>query len=54
MQGEAEKEGDNQKLRDITHVKKGLMWIGEADGEENSIQLCKRRMNLVHGGLSLE
>ena len=39
MEKEAQKEGDNQKLRDITCVKKGQMWIGEADGEENSIEL---------------
>ena len=42
MEEEAEKEGDDQKLRDITCVKKGLMWIVEADGEENSIDLWER------------
>ena len=54
MEEEVEKEGDDQKLRDITCVKKGLMWIGEADGEENSIELWERRMTLVHEVLSLE
>ena len=54
MEKEAEKEGDDQKLRDITCVKKGLMWIGEGVGEENSIELCERRMTLVHEALSLE
>ena len=39
MKEEAEKEGDDQKLRDITRVKKGLMWIGEVNGEENRIKL---------------
>ena len=47
MEEEAEKEGDDQKLRDITCVKKGLMWIGEADGEENSIELWERRIARV-------
>ena len=54
MEEEAEKEGDDQKLKDIACVKKGLMWIGEADGEENSIELWERRMTLVHEALSLE
>ena len=54
MQEEAEKEGDDQKLRDITCVKNSLMWIGEADGEENTIELWERRMTLVHEALSLE
>ena len=54
MEKEAEKEGDDQKLRDITCDKKGLMWIGEADGEENSIELWERRMTLVHEALSLK
>ena len=54
MEEEVEKEGDDEKLRDITCVKKGLMWIGEADGEENSIELWERRMTLVHEVLSLE
>ena len=54
MEEEAEKEGDDQKLREITCVKKGLMWIGDADGEENSIELWERRMTLVHEALSLE
>ena len=54
MEEKAKKEGDDKKLRDITCVKKGLMWIGEADGEENSIELWKRRMTLVHEVLSLE
>ena len=49
-----EKEGDNQNLRDITCVKEGLIQIGEADGEENSIELWERRMTLVHKALSLE
>ena len=39
MKEEAEKEGDDQKLRDITRVKKGLMLIGEVNGEENRIKL---------------
>ena len=38
MEEVAEKEGDHQKLKDIAFVKKGLMWIGETDGEE-----CKYR-----------
>ena len=54
MEEEAEKEGDNQKLRDINCVKKGLMWIGEADREENSIELWERRMTVGHEALSLE
>ena len=54
MEEEAEKEGEDQKLRDITWVKKGLMWIGVADGEENSIELWERRMTLVHEALSME
>ena len=54
IEEEAEKEGDDQKLRDITCVKKGLMWIGEVDGEENRIELWERRMTLVHEALSLE
>ena len=54
MEPEAEKEGDDQKLRDITCGKKGLMWIGKADREENSIELWERRMTLVHEALSLE
>ena len=54
LEEEAEKEGDNQKLRDITCVQRGLMWIGEPDGEENSIELWERRMTLVHEELSLE
>ena len=54
LEEEAEKEGDDQKLRDITCVKKGLMWIGEVDGEGNSIELWERRMTLVHEALSLE
>ena len=54
MEEEAEKEGDDQKLRDITCIKKGLMWIGEADGEENRIELWERRMTLVHEALSLQ
>ena len=53
MEEEAEKEGDDQKLRDMTCVKKGLMWIEEADGGENSIELWARRMTLVHEALSL-
>ena len=53
MEKEAEKEGDNQKLRDINCVKKGLMWIGEADGEENSIEPWEMRMTLMHEALSL-
>ena len=54
MEEKAEKEGDDQKLRDITYVKKGLMWIEEVDGEENRIELWERRMTLVHDSLSLE
>ena len=54
MEEEVEKEGDDQKLRDITCDKKGLMWRGEADGKENSIELWERRMTLVHEALSLE
>ena len=54
MEPEAEKEGDDQKLRDITCGKKGLMWTGEADREEDSIELWERRMTLVHEALSLE
>ena len=54
MEEEAEKEGDDQKLRDITCVKKGLIWIGKADEEENSIELWERRMTLMHEALSLE
>ena len=53
MEEKAEKEGDDQKLRDITYVKKGLMWIEEVDGEENRIELWERRMTLVHDALSL-
>ena len=30
------------------------MWIGEGDGEVNSIEHCERRMTLVHEALSLE
>ena len=29
------------------------MWIGEADREENSMELWERRMNLVHQALSM-
>ena len=54
MEEEAEKEGDDQKLKDIAFVKKGLVWIGETDGEESSIELWERRMTLVHEALSLE
>ena len=54
MEEKAEKEGDDQKLRDITYVKKGLRWIEEVDGEENRIELWERRMTLVHDSLSLE
>ena len=54
MEKEAEKEGDDQQLRDINCVQKGLMWIGEADGEENSIELWERRMSLVLEALSLK
>ena len=54
MEKEAEKEGDDQKLRDITCVKQGLMCIGEANGEKNSIEPWERRMTLVHEALSLE
>ena len=53
IEEEAENEGDDQKLRDTTCVKKGLMWIEEADGGENSIELWARRMSLVHEVLSL-
>ena len=53
MEEKAEKEGDDQKLRDITCIKKGLMWIEEVDGEENRIELWERRMTLVHEALSL-
>ena len=53
MEEEAEKEADDQKLRDITCVKKSLKWLGE-DGEENSIELWERRMTLVHEALSLQ
>ena len=54
MEREEEKEADDQKLRDISCVKKGLVWIGEADGKEKRIELWERRMNLVHEALSLE
>lgn len=49
-----EKEGDDQKLKHITCVRKGLIWIGEADGEENRIELLERRMILMHEALSLD
>ena len=54
MEEQGEQEGDIQKLREITCIKKGLMWIGEEDEEENSIELWERRMTLVHEALSLE
>ena len=39
IEEKAEKDTDNSELRDITCVQKGLMWIEEADREQNSMEL---------------
>ena len=35
MEEAAEKEGDDQKLKDIAFMEKGLIWIEETDREES-------------------